>query len=72
MRDFRGDFRRAIAAINALAERLRKDPAVENVRVVQLPLNVSPTLALTGNTTENPTQSGSADFKLVVVLRQPS
>ena len=72
VRDFRGDFRRAIAAINALADRLRKDPAVENVRIVQLPLNVSPTLALTGNTTENPTQSGSADFKLVVVLRQPS
>lgn len=72
VRDFRGDFRRAIATIEALAERLRKDPAVETVRIAQLPLNVSPTLALTGNTAENPAQSGSADFKLIIVLRQPS
>lgn len=70
VRDFRGDFRGAIASINALAERLRRDPDVESVRVVQLPLNVNPTLALTGNTTENPAQSGSADFKLAVTLKQ--
>lgn len=72
VRDFKGDFRRAITLINALAERLRKDPSVENVRIVQLPLNVSPSLALTGNTAENPAQSGNADFKMIIVLRQPS
>jgi hypothetical protein len=72
VRDFKGDFRGAIATINALAERLRKDPAVDNVRIVQLPLNVSSTLALTGNTAENPAQSGTAEFKLVLVLKPPS
>jgi len=72
IRDFKGDFRQAIAAINTLADRLRKDPAVENVRIVQLPLNVSPTLAMTGNTAENPAQSGSAEFRLVVVLKRPT
>ena len=72
VRDFKGDFRGAIAAIQALAERLRNDPAVENVRVVQLPLNVSPTLALSGNTADNPAQAGTAEFKIIVALKQPS
>lgn len=70
--DFKGDFRKAIATINSLAERLRSDPAVETVRIVQLPLNASPTLALSGNTADTRAQSGAAEFKLVVVLRQPS
>ncbi|MBX9904400.1 MAG: hypothetical protein K2Y31_08600 [Burkholderiales bacterium] len=72
VRDFKGDFRVAINSINALAERLRNDPAVDNVRVVQLPLNVSPTLTLSGNTSDNPAQAGAAEFKLVLVLKQPS
>lgn len=72
VRDFKGDFRNAIESINALADRLRKDPAVESVRIAQLPLNVSSTLALTGNTTDSPAQSGIAEFKLIVVLKQPS
>jgi hypothetical protein len=72
VRDFKGDFRLAINAINALAERLRSDPAVDHVRIVQLPLNVNPTLALSGNTSDNPAQAGAAEFKLVLVLKQPS
>lgn len=72
VRDFKGDFRRAITSINALAERLRTDPGVEAVRIVQLPLNASPTLALSGNTADNPAQAGAAEFKLVLVLKQPS
>ena len=72
VRDFKGDFRFAINSINALAERLRADPAVDNVHIVQLPLNVSPTLALSGNTSENPAQAGVAEFKLVLVLKKPS
>lgn len=72
IRDFKGDFRQAIATINALADRLRQDPEVDNVRIVQLPLNVNPSLAMTGNTAENPAQSGSAEFKLVIVLKRKS
>lgn len=70
IRDFKGDFRSAIASINTLAERLRKDPAVETVRIAQLPLNASSTLALAGNTADSPAKTGTAEFKLVVVLKR--
>jgi hypothetical protein len=69
LRNFRGDFRDAINRINRLAERLRADPAVELVRVTQLPLNVNPGLALTGSTSETPAQGGSTEFRLVIVLK---
>lgn len=72
VRNFKGDFRLAINTITALAERLRNDPAVDQVRVVQLPLNVNPTLSLSGNTSDNPAQAGAAEFKMVLVLKQPS
>jgi hypothetical protein len=72
VRDFKGDFRLAINTIQALAERLRSDPAVDSVRIVQLPLNVSPALSLSGNTSDSPTQAGAAEFKLVLVLKQPA
>lgn len=69
IRNFRGDYRNAINRINALAERLRNDPAVEEVRVVQLPLNVSPGLAISGSTADVPAQGGSTEFKLIVVMK---
>lgn len=72
VRNFKGDFRLAINTITALAERLRNDPAVDQVRVVQLPLNVNPTLSLSGNTSDNPAQAGAAEFKMILVLKQPS
>lgn len=70
IRDFKGDFRGAIASIHALAERLKKDPEVESVRIAQLPLNASPTLALSGNTADSPAKSGTAEFKMIVILKQ--
>lgn len=69
IRNFRGDYRNAINRINALAERLRGDPSVEEVRVVQLPLNVSPGLAISGSTSDVPAQGGSTEFKLIVVMK---
>lgn len=69
VRPFRGDYRAAIDTINAFADRLAKDPAVAEVRVIKLPLNVNPTLALSGTTLENGAAIGSADFRLVIVLR---
>ena len=72
VRNFGGDFRGAISLISALAERLRADPAVANVSVVKLPLNVSPTIAMTGSTAENPARTGTADFQIVVTLKQNS
>lgn len=69
IRSFRGNYRAAINAINAFADRLTRDPAVEKVRIVKLPLNINPTLALSGNTLDSPDQSRGADFKLLVVLK---
>jgi hypothetical protein len=66
---FRGDYRAAIGAINDFAARLGKEPAVAEVRIDKLPLNVSPTLSLTGNTLDSPDQSAIAEFKLLIVLK---
>jgi hypothetical protein len=70
VRPFRGDYRSAIATINGFADRLRDEPDVSGVKVVKLPLNVNPALSLSGNTLDNPEQQGgTADFKLVLVLK---
>jgi hypothetical protein len=69
VRPFRGDYRSAIATINGFADRLRDEPEVADVRVVKLPLNVNPALSLSGNTLDNPEQGGTADFKLLLVLK---
>jgi hypothetical protein len=70
IRPFRGDYRAAIDTINALAERLRQNPAVADVRTVKMPLNVSPTAALSGNTqSASRSESSTADFELVVVFK---
>ena len=69
VRPFRGDFRAAIDSINAFADRLAKNPAVAEVRIVKLPLNVNPTLSLTGTTLESGAAPGNADFQLIIVLR---
>jgi hypothetical protein len=69
IRPFQGDYRAAIDTINALAKRLTSDPAVAEVRVVKYPLNVSPGLALSGNTRDAAEQSGVADFKITVTLK---
>lgn len=69
LRPFRGDYRAAIDIINGFAERIEKDPSVAEVRVVKLPLDVNPTLQLSGNTLDNREQTGTAEFKLLVVFR---
>ncbi len=69
IRPFRGDYRGAIETINAFAARLAREPAVAEVRVVKLPLNVNPTLSLSGNTLDSPEQGGIADFRLLLVLK---
>jgi hypothetical protein len=69
IKPFRGDYRAAVATINAFAERLGRDPAVAEARIVKLPLNVDPALALAGNTLDSREQGGAADFKVLVVLK---
>jgi hypothetical protein len=70
VRPFRGNYRGAIEIINGFADRIAKDPLVADVRVVKLPLNVNPTLQLSGNTLDVPErQTGTADFELLVVFK---
>ncbi|HUP94179.1 MAG TPA: hypothetical protein VM164_04675 [Burkholderiales bacterium] len=70
IRPFRGDYRAAIDTINGLAERLRANPAVVEVRTTKMPLNVSPKAALSGNTLDSSrAEAGSAEFELVIVFK---
>jgi hypothetical protein len=69
VRPFRGDYRAAIQAINAFAGQLAAHPSVAEVRIVKLPLNINPQLALSGNTLEAPQSPGVADFRILMVLK---
>jgi len=71
VRPFRGDYRSAIGTINSFAGRLAEEPEVSEVKVIKLPLNVNPALSLSGNTLDNPEQGGTAEFKLLLVLKPP-
>jgi hypothetical protein len=69
VRPFHGDFRAAIAAINRVAEHLARDPAVADVKVVKMPLNVNPETALTGDTRDAAEHTGAAEFKIELTLK---
>ncbi len=69
IRPFQGDFRAAIESINRVAQRLARDPSVADVKVLKLPLNVNPELALSGNTRDAADQSGAAEFKILLTLK---
>lgn len=69
IRPFQGDFRAAIASINRVAARLAQDPAVSDVKVVKLPLNVNPELSLSGDTRNAVDLPGSAAFKITILLK---
>jgi hypothetical protein len=69
VRPFRGDYRAAIESINKFREELLKQPNVAEVRVVKQPLNISPNLTLSGNTTDSRDQADKAEFTLLMVMR---
>lgn len=69
IRPFYGDFRSAIASIHRFAAQLARDPAVAEVKVVKLPLNINPELALSGDTREAADQAGGAAFKIELTLK---
>ena len=70
VRPFRGDYRAAIESIKTFAGTISKRPEVADVKIVKLPLDINPTLSLSGNTTENRDQIGKAEFKVVIVFKQ--
>lgn len=70
IRNFNGDYRTALERVNRLAERLRKDARVEQVSIVQQPVNVSSLSSLQGSTVEvQAQQAAAAQFKLKLVLK---
>lgn len=69
IRPFRGDYRAAIETINAFAARLARDPQVAEVQVVKLPLNVNPSLQISGNTLDSREETGTADFRLLLIMK---
>jgi hypothetical protein len=66
---FNGDYRAALESIAQFVETLRADPAIADVRVAALPLNVSPTMALSGSTSDSPMRGGTAPFRLNLVFK---
>jgi hypothetical protein len=70
VKPFRGDYRSAIALINAFADRLASDPGIAEVRVVKLPLNIDPKLPLAGNTVEKADYADAgAEFRVLLVAK---
>ncbi len=69
VRPFRGDYRVAIDTINRFAEALGREPNVGEVKVTKMPLNISPGLTLSGNTTDSREQTGRAEFIIVVQMK---
>ena len=59
-------------SLKLAAARLRLGPAVAEARVVTLPLNVNPSLTLSGNTLDARDQTSTAEFKIVLVMRPPA
>ena len=59
----------AIAFLLAIPARLRSNPAIEDVRATKMPLNVSPKSVLSGNTLDSRSESGTAEFELVIVMK---
>jgi hypothetical protein len=68
---FTGDYRAALESVNRLAERLKADSAIEQVVILQEPVNVSSYTSLQGSTAEERTaQLAAALFKLKIILKR--
>jgi hypothetical protein len=71
--NFNGDYRGALANVNRFAEEIKRNTKVEQVLVLQEPVNVSSFANLKGSTLdENTSERTPAAFKLKVILKQPS
>lgn len=71
IRPFHGDYRSAMASVNRFAEKMAHDPDIASVSVVQMPLNIHSSTALSGNTLEGgSSESTRAEFKIKVVMKE--
>jgi hypothetical protein len=72
IRPFDGDYREALRLIERVAQSLRVQPGVAEVRVVELPVNLDSKTGLSGNTLDAPDAAASAaQFKLAVKMGRP-
>ena len=73
IKGFTGDYRAALASVGRMVTRLRENALVEQVTVLQEPVNVSSLANLQGSTTDEGTAERTpALFKLKVVLKPAS
>lgn len=71
IRGFTGDYRAALESVTRLVERLRTNPEIEQVQILQEPVNVSSFTSLQGSTAEERTaQETPALFKLKIILKR--
>lgn len=71
IRNFNGDYRSALASVNRFADLLRADKQIEQVIVIQAPVNVSSFSNLQGSTTdEESRQQQAALFKIKLILKR--
>ncbi len=66
---FNGDYRTAVATIRDFADRLRKNPAVADVKILKLPLDENSRQTLSGSTATRTEQQATAQFEIVITLR---
>lgn len=70
IRQFKGDYRAALASASRFANHLRQNPLVLQVQILQEPVNVSSLANLQGSTRDESTaQRTPAIFKLKVILK---
>ena len=70
IKGFSGDYRAALNTVSQFVNKLRENPAVDHVVILQEPVNVSSLANLQGSTTdENTAERPPAAFKLKVVLK---
>lgn len=70
IKGFTGDYRAALNTVSQFVHKLRENPAVDYVVILQEPVNVSSLANLQGSTTdENTTERPPAAFKLKIVLK---
>lgn len=70
IKGFAGDYRAALNTVSQFANKLRQNPAVEQVVILQEPVNVSSLANLQGSTTdESTTERPPVTFKLKVILK---
>ena len=68
---FHGDYRGAMLSVNRFAGKMAHDPDIASVSVVQMPLNIHSSTALSGNTLDaGNSETMRAEFKIKVIMKE--